>query len=186
MSFTLADFLALALQTLRDPKAVARRLMQLDWPMRSRWEALFLVLVLTTLGSSLVVFLTPPDPMLPAPSPFGSALVQVGVVLLSIYAVHHVGQSFGGTGTLGQTVVLMAWLQAVMLLVQLVQIVVVVAGLPLAGLVLIGGIVVFLYLLVQFIMVLHGFASALKVLGGTLATMFALGFVASLLAQMVL
>ena len=177
MELSLSGYFALAMRTLRDPQTVARNLMSMGLPMRARWEALALVLVLTTITSSLLVMIMPPVPDAPAFNPLANIVVQAGAVLIAIYAVHHVGRALGGRGSFGDSLLLMAWLQAVMLWVQLVQVAAQMISPPLAGLVLFLGIGLFIWMLVQFIMVLHGFTSAGKVLVGVMVTMFALGFV---------
>lgn len=177
MELSLSGYIGLAMRTIRDPQTVARDLMAMRLPMRSRWEALALVLVLTTIASSVIVMALPPIPEAPALNPLANVVVQALAVMIAIYAVHHVGRAFGGHGSFGDALLLMAWLQGVMLWVQLVQIGAQLISPPLAGFVLMLGLALFIWLLVQFVMVLHGFVSAGKVLLGVIATMFALGFV---------
>ena len=180
MALTVSGLMTLGGETLRDPRGAARRLIDMGLPERARWEALALIVVLTGLVSGLIMLMMPPDPDAPPFNPLASTFVQAGVVALAVYAVHHVGRAFGGTGRLSDAVLLMAWLQTIMLGVQVVQIFAQMVIPALGGLVLIAGIVLFIWLLVQFVMELHGFESALKVMAGVIATMMALGFVISM------
>lgn len=177
----MSGLLALGGETLRDPRGAARRLLSLQLPDRTCWEALALIVVVTGLYSGLVMLTVPQDPDVPPYNPVPATLIQAGVVALGVYAMHHVGRSFGGTGRLGAAVLLMAWLQAVILMVQLVLTLILILLPPLAGLVVIGAAVLIIWLVTQFVMELHGFESTFKVLAGVLATMVGLGFIFSIL-----
>ncbi|MFC7703535.1 Yip1 family protein [Plastorhodobacter daqingensis] len=169
---------ALLRETLRDPQAAARRVMAVDLPDGARWQALALVVVLSVLLVQVAMMLTAgPEVM---GGVWRSALLQGGVLVVTVLAVHHIGRGFGGTGTLRDAVILVAWLQFVTLCFQVAQIFVLLIAPPLASLVAIASIAVFLWLLVSFVQALHGFRSRGLVLLGLVVSFFALAFALSL------
>ncbi|MGC9370947.1 MAG: Yip1 family protein [Paracoccaceae bacterium] len=178
---TLTSFLILARDTVRDPKAGARRVLSLPLPPRAAWDGLALVLVLSLILGYLTTMLlgAPADPLLPglAPSPLLAAVIQGGSLLVMIGAIHGVGRMMGGTGTLEGAVRLTAWLQFIMLLLQVAQAVFLLVLPGVAGLIGLLSIVLMLWLLTNFIAVLHGFRSLVAVFMMILATTFALSFV---------
>ncbi len=93
-----------------------------------------------------------------------------------------VGRKFGGRGTLAGAVALIAWTEFILSLLQVAQIVALVILPPLAEVIGLLGLLVFLWLLSQFVAELHGFASAWKVLFVILVT----GLLASFAVAVVL
>jgi hypothetical protein len=71
----------------------------------------------------------------------------------------------------------MIWLQFFMLLAQAILVAVAIIAPTLAGLLNTASYVYFIWLMVNFIAVLHGFRSLWAVFAGLIATMFALSFV---------
>jgi len=113
------------------------------------------------------------------------AIVQFMALMLSVLAIFLVGRMFGGRGGFEQTLLLSIWLQFYMLVIQ--------TGL-IGGAVLAGNIAAildtaaFLYmlwLLVNFIAVLHGFTSLWRVFAGLVAASFLASFVIILVLGMV-
>jgi len=178
---TLTSLLILARDTVRDPKTGARRVLSLPLPPRAAWDGLALVLLVSLILGYLTTMLlgVPADPLLPgfAPSPLRAAVVQGGALLVMIGAIYGVGRMMGGTGTLEGTVRLTAWLQFIMLLLQVVQTVFLLILPGVAGLIGMLSIGLMLWLLTNFIAVLHGFRSLGAVFVMILVTTFALSFV---------
>lgn len=169
-------------QSLRDPRAAARRIMAIDMPSSVRWEALALVVILSALVGQISILMMTGE--LTAPgllgTPLQSVAIQGAVLLVMVQAIYHVGRALGGTGGFGQTLTLVSWLQCVMIGVQVAQVVALTIIPPLAGLIGIAGMVLFLWLLTNFIAELHGFPSLGRVFAMILATAFALAFVVAL------
>jgi len=185
MSNILTSLLSLARDTVRDPKEGARRVLALPLPQRVAWEGLALVLILSLLLAYLTTMLLggSSDPLLPgfARSPLLTAVIQAGTLVVMIGAIHGVGRMMGGAGTLEGAVRLTAWLQFIMLVLQVIQgvfLLVLPAVVGLIGMLSIG---LMLWLLTNFIAVLHGFRSLLAVFLMILATTFALSLVLVLL-----
>ena len=81
-----------------------------------------------------------------------------------------VGRWRGGRGELADSVILVAWLQFIQLLIVVVQLVVLVALPVLAPIVEVGAVLIFLWLLVNFVAEMHGFRSLGMVFLGIVLT----------------
>ncbi|HDR27771.1 YIP1 family protein [Rhodovulum sp.] len=178
MSDSLPFLLALARDTVTDPREGARRMLALDLPEGVLWQALMAVVavsvLLTRIGDYLVP--TPMNPLLPifGENPLLIAVVQGGLLVVTVYAVYGIGRFFGGIGSFAGALALTVWLQVIMVLLQVVQTASLLILPPLAGLVGMFGIGLFFYLLSNFVAVLHGFSSVLKTFFMILASMFAI------------
>ena len=175
------QMVALARQSLDDPRAAARSLLALGVPLPARTAALLLMAVSSALLMHFGFLLMPAtdDPMalFMMESPLRTAFIQWLVLLASVYLVYRVGRAAGGTGSLADALLIVVWLQVIMLAVQLVQLVALIIVPPLAGIVNLAGLGLFFWLITSFIAVLHGFASRRMVLAGIVATSFVLAIV---------
>jgi hypothetical protein len=178
MTAPLADLLKL---TLQDPRRGARAVLSLGLPLPVATAGLLLVAVASTLVSHLGFLLLPviddPVALFLTASPFRTALLQWLLLAGSALLIYRVGKARGGTGTLPDALLLVVWLQVPMVGVQIIQLVVLLVIPPLAGLISIAGLGLFLWLLASFIAELHGFASRWAVLAGVMITSFAAAFV---------
>ncbi|WP_157994763.1 YIP1 family protein [Paracoccus tegillarcae] len=175
--------------TLRNPAQAARAILDVDYPLGVRWALAVLVVSLAAILASLTAALVT-VPVDGEPRPYGwivdqpliLAGLQMAAVVLSAGLMAGVGRMFGGDGTFEDALILVVWIEAVLLLVQLAQIVLlpIMPGLgALLGLAAAG---MFFYLTVQFTKVLHGFRSGFKVFLGMVAAMFAFAFLLSFVA----
>ncbi|MCL1628213.1 YIP1 family protein [Roseibaca sp. V10] len=175
MDLTLATVAALLRSTLTAPRETAARLLALDPPDDARWLGFVIVVVLSVLvGQASILVL--------GESAFGGSLIfmavfQTMVLLGLVVAVQGIGRLAGGSGTFPDTLLLLAWLQFVMIAVQIVQILVLLLVPPLFGFVTMASLAIFMWLLVNFTMALHGFTSALKVTVGIVFAFFGLAVV---------
>lgn len=171
--------------TLGNPRAAAARLKALDLGLNTGWTAILLVSVASSLFGFIGLQLSPVEvePALIAlfGSPLRTALIQLAVLALTGVLAHEIGRRFGGTGTRAQALVLVAWVQVPLLLLQLVQLVAMILVPPFAPLLGIAGFALYAVLLTLFIAELHGFRSGLLVFFGVIATSLAAGIVAALL-----
>ena len=179
MDTSFSSFAALVRETLRDPKAVGEQVKALDLPMGARWEAFALVVLVSAIvGQFSILAMTG---ALTAPgllgTPVQSVVIQGGALLIVVQAIHHVGRAMGGTGDFGGALTLATWLQCVMIFFQVIQVITLVILPPLAGIIGVAAMVVFFWLLTNFIAVLHGFTSLGRVFAMIIATAFALVFV---------
>ncbi|AXQ94233.1 YIP1 family protein [Cereibacter azotoformans] len=181
MSLSLGDLLRLARFTVTSPREGARALMAMGLPMEARWIAL----VLTAVGAALVTFigltLLPQDVRNligdDLPSPLFSAGLQVGLLAVSAGLIYRIGVWRGGRGSFPDAVLLVAWLQFILLCLEVIQLVAQLILPPFADLLGVVGIVLFFWLLTHFVAELHGFTSTVAVLGGILLTLFGMAFV---------
>lgn len=178
--------IALARATVENPRGAARTVLGFGLARNVLIEAAVLVAVASVLLSGVMGLILPGDPVGPArqlaENPLLLALVFAVMLMLSALLVQVIGRLFGGEGTLDGALALMVWLQALMVGVQVVQV-----GLALLvpGLALLLGMVaiaLFVWLFVNFVAELHGFASLGMVFLGTLLS----GFLVVLLMSFVL
>ena len=171
---TLTDFLKAARYTVREPRAAARWVLQLGLPVPARWTALALMAVLSTLlvMLDLQIIGAPGDPMLQAAlaNPMSLAAVQMLILALSAWLMARIGQIFGGTGQFSDAVMLVVWMQAVLLVLQVAQILAALVSLPLSEVVAFAGFAISMWLMTNFVAELHGFTSLSRVFLGILGS----------------
>jgi hypothetical protein len=183
---SLGNLLRLARETVSNPREGATTILSFAPERQALWLMFALVIVLSLLLREVVaVFVgVPADGPIMGPIEnsfviFG--LVMAGFLYITIHAVHRIGVFFGGTGSFEESALLVIWLQFILICVQVIQIATLFVLPPLAGLVTIIAIALYLWLLVNFIAVLHGFTSLGMVFVTTLLSAFALLFVFSLI-----
>jgi hypothetical protein len=174
------QMVALARQTLDDPRAGVRALLALGVPLPARTVGLLLVSVLSALLVHLGFLILPatddPIAQFMSQSPFRSAVIQWVILAATVLAIYRIGRAFGGRGTLADSLLVVVWLQVIMLGVQVIQLLVLIVFAPLAGLVNLAGLVLFFWLFTSFIAEIHGFASRWAVLAGVIGAGFAVAF----------
>jgi hypothetical protein len=188
MSETLISLIGLARDTVLRPQDGARRVLALPYPRALWWQALALVVILglmmTYLSNALIP--APADPMMAFfnDAPLVTALIAFGATLAMVICIHRVGRALGGHGSFDGALRLTVWLQAVMLLFNAVQIFFLIALPPFAVLMGFVNIGLTLWLLTNFVAVLHGFKSLFPVFLMILLTGFALGLTFFMLLSM--
>jgi hypothetical protein len=184
------QLVALARQTLDDPRAGTRALLAFGVPLPARTAGLVLVSVLSALLLHLGFLILPAtdDPVarFVSQSPFRSAVIQWVILAATVLAIYRVGRIFGGRGTLSDSLLVVVWLQVIMLAVQVVQLLALILFAPLAGLVNLAGLVLFFWLFTSFIAEIHGFASRWAVLAGVIGAGFVIAFVLVVVLSMLL
>lgn len=190
MDLSLGSLLAMTRDTLTDPRDAARRVLALPLSLGERWAALVLVIVLSTLAGYLSFQLADAEtravfaPMLA--SPLRLALLQGAMIAAGTMLLHRIGRRFGGRGRIEDAVILMAWLQFVLLVLQLAQIAAQLVAPPLAGLLGLAGAGMFFWLLAVFAAEMHGFRSVGLTLLAIIGVLLGVGFVAAFLSALVL
>lgn len=186
MTLDFATLAALVRLTLRQPRAAAAEVMRVPLPLVGRWSALLLMAALSAMLMQMLVLLLPPvlDANGQVVEPVGpmvwAGMVTVGMVVTAALA-HSVGKWRGGKGEFSDAVILIAWLQFLQLLLVAAQILVVLVLPVLAPVIEIGGVLLFLWLLVNFVAEMHGFRSLGLVFLGVLLTFVVVVFAMSLL-----
>lgn len=175
---------ALLRLTLRDPQVAARALIGMRLPDQVRWLGLALVAVLTLIVMRLTLLIFPAEGLSPLGlalrSPVSGLPIQVGSILMVALAMMLAGRVFGGRGRFADALLLMVWLEFVLSLVAVVQVLLLVA-LPLAGVIFsLCAVALFLWLLVNFAAALHGFTNLWAVLAAMIGTFLGLAIATAL------
>lgn len=174
----------MALQTVPEPRKVARDVFAFSASRRALWLILALVLVAMAFLAVISSILFPVDPA-PAGLLFANPVVTGGVQAVSawlmVYAIFWIGGALGGTGGFNQALLTVIWLHFVLLILQLG---VIVLGLFAPGMALVltvMSIAMTFWLLSHFVAEMHGFASAGAVFVGILMVLMVVAVVLSLL-----
>ncbi|WP_434621772.1 Yip1 family protein [Tabrizicola sp. M-4] len=182
----MANLSGLVRLTFRRPREAAQVVMRQPLPMQARWAALALMAVMSAFLMQGMAALLPPavapdgTELQPVGPFFWAGMVAFGMLMTAVLAFV-VGRWRGGKGELADSVILIAWLQFIQLLLVVLQLVLLVA-LPIAApLVEIGSLVIFLWLLVNFVAEMHGFRSLGLVFLGVIITFVVAVFALSLL-----
>jgi len=182
MDLTISTISAMVRETLTRPKAAAARLLAMNVPDDARWLGFVIVIVLSVLLGQASVLMMEEGGF--EGSLLFMAMFQTSALLAMVVAVHGIGRALGGTGAFPDALMLIAWLQFVMLVFQVVQLVALLVIPPLFGLISVAALVVFMWLLTHFIMALHGFVSPLKVAIGIIFSVFAIAMALAILLAM--
>ena len=160
--------------TIKNPRAAARRVLDMNLPPQALWLALSLVSVLTSLiFSGLLQVAELPDTEMGEmarnspgyASPLIFALMQWARAVLSIFVLFWVGQTLGGQGRLVDVLAVITWLQVVGFCLILALSV---AGLILPFVTTLGFFAFFawwIWAVVGFLDEAHGFQSSIKAFG---------------------
>lgn len=175
MTLTMANLVALVRLTLTQPRAAAAEVMRLPLPMSGRWTALLLMATLSALLMQVLGAMLPPavgpdgQPLQPVGPIVWAGMVTVGMMITAGLA-HSVGRWRGGKGEFPDALILVAWLQFLQLLLVAAQILLMFVLPMLAPIVEIAGVLLFLWLLVNFVAEMHGFRSLGMVFLGVILT----------------
>lgn len=174
----------LAYDTVRDPKAGAAEVLRIAPERSVLWLAFSLMIVASLMMGEVVSLLLGPPEVggpLTGQSALALGLMQGALWFLTIHAITFIGRLFGGTGSFDDALALITWLQFVLFLVQLVQVVLLLFAPPIAAIVTLVAIGLVFWLLVNFIAHLHGFASVGMVFVMTLVSFISILFTLSLI-----
>lgn len=181
----LTDFVKLVINTIKDPKQVALKISLVTLPPVTLWSLVVLVVIISVLLSELANWLLPVGPtqtsLILISSPFLATVVLTVLMTVMIFLTFYIGKLFGGTGSIESTISVIVWLQTTMIALQVVQLILI-PFLPSLAMILgfFAGIL-FFWLYVNFILVLHGFTSLGRVFFGVIASMLGVIFLFSLL-----
>ncbi len=114
-------------------------------------------------------------------NPILSAVAEFAGMLIMAALTARVGRALGGTGGFWDALTLIVWLNAVMLIVQFAQFILLVVAPPVAGMVGLATLLWATWVFANFVAELHGFRNALMVLGGVILTAIVVLFAVSVL-----
>ena len=189
MEMTLANVAGLVRLTIAKPREAAQVVMRLPMTLQDRWAVVALMAVLSAFLMQAMAALIPPtvgpngEVFQPVGPFFWAGMVAIGMVITASLAFA-VGRWRGGKGELADAVILIAWLQFIQLLLVVLQLVLLVTVPVLTPVVEIGAVLLFLWLLVNFVAEMHGFRSLGLVFLGVIVTFVAAVFAMSILLMM--
>lgn len=185
----LKTLIAKALLSVRDPRGAARWVMAFDMPRIARWQALLLVVVVSAILARLTVtFFAEPETVAMGGlllNPATTAVIQMSVLVIAVFAIYWIGHAMGGKGGFGDTILLVAWLQFCMVCLQIAQTAALLILPPMASLIGVAGFVLFFWLLTSFVAELHGFASLAQVFLMIMVSLLALVFGMSVILTLI-
>ncbi|OSP55587.1 YIP1 family protein [Pseudoruegeria sp. SK021] len=190
LEFSLPALTRAAIATMTNPQEGARLIMAQKFSGRVLWLGLQTVVVVSVLmlyihGLALVLRGDVEGPVVILASPFAMCVLMFAILAVVAVAIHRIGRAFGGTGQFYDSLALIVWLQVVLLGVQTLQTVVVVISPLFADLIGIVGLVMFLWLLTNFVAVQHGFKALTPVFVMIVVSTFGLVFALTLLLTLV-
>lgn len=155
------DLPRLAMDTLRDPRGMAARLIALDLGLPTLWTALALGAVLNALIFSVNMMLFPTT--FPVPGLFSNpvlyAVAMAGGMVITMHLLTWVGGMMGGQGKLADVTVVLVWLQYLRLAAQAVLLLLTILMPVLAVMATLVVAFYSLWLLLNFLDVAHRFES---------------------------
>ncbi len=186
MDLTLPFLAGLVKDTLRDARGTAQRLMRANIPAQAAWIGAAVIAVISAILAHLTFSLMAARQGggTALPSPLMTAAFQYLVLVVTVLGVHHIGRRMGGRGRFGDALLLVVWLQFVLVVVQALQLVALLILPPVADLLSIAGLVLFLWLMTAFVAELHGFRSMRRVLVGIIASILGAAMVLAILLSM--
>ena len=156
MDLSLNTLSALLRLTFQDAREGAHAVLSLGVPRSALFLMVATVAVLSALMAGIFQLLVPQTV---GPPPGVVAITIGGVILGTAIGLHYAGRAFGGTGELSDAIVMMVWLQVVLLLIQAMQNIVLLVAPGAVGIVFLLAFGYTLWLMINFIDVLHNFKS---------------------------
>lgn len=185
----LSVLLPMAVDTVKTPREMAERLMAMNLSREVLWQALTLVVVvsiiLAELSNLALVTIAASETPVMFLSPLRMGMIQLALLVMMVFAIFWLGRACGGRGRFQDGLILVVWLQFMMVCLQAVQTVALVVLPPLAWIIGIAGLVLFLWLLTHFIAAAHGFTSLLRTFLMIVAASFGFAFGLSLILALI-
>ncbi|WP_298291825.1 Yip1 family protein [uncultured Litoreibacter sp.] len=172
----IAQLLKMVQFSLKSPKEGAEMVLAAQPTREILWTILVVVVAVTVLLAQAMNFIVPPPPEAQELMPFSSsplmfALVMWGLLVLMVFCTHYIGQMFGGEGAFNDSLVIVIWLQTILIVIQVVQIVIALLSPGLAALLGFGFALFSIWIFVNFVAVAHGFKNLGLVLFGIIMSM---------------
>ena len=196
MSVDLKTLIVAARDTVQLPRAGARAVINLALPASAGWVALGLMAVISAAMAAALyaAFPIPADEAAPLfwameqilSNPLQLAGVQAVVLAIGAVLTYRIGKAFGGAGRLADAVALLAWLEFILLLLQIAQTAAMAFSPPLSEAIGLFGFVLFLWLLSNFTAELHGFSSVFATFLGIVGSVIGLSFAAAVVVAMMI
>ncbi len=145
--------------------------------MAIRWQAFVLLTILSTVLPMAAFWIAGGEARaeMAASNPILQAALQFGLNIVTVFLMQGLGQWAGGKGQFGDALLLMVWIEAILLILQVAQCVAIIVAPPLLVPIMAVGVVLLFWLLSHFTAELHGFNSAFRVFAVIFGLMFMLG-----------
>lgn len=180
MQVDLKDWL---MRSFSEPRVVAQELLALNLSPGTRYMAMMLVVVMTailgTLAQMVFTVITKLD-LGDLTPPLTVVGLQAALLLYGAFAMSFVGQRFGGKGNFADALLLLTWIEFVLMVGQVIQVVLMVffpISATIMSILLVG---LMFFLLVQFTLVLHGFENPAAVAVGVFLTFIGSALIAGI------
>jgi hypothetical protein len=179
--------------TLTEPRVAMMALLRMQWPRGAAVQLLVLGAVLSAISTCIAMMVQPfPDPAVTAlvlNYPAAFAVSSAMVAMLVSFSLYRMGLALGGKGDFTGAILMMGWLQVVMVVLQLAELLVVVALPDVIGLLVsVVALGVVVWIAVNMTMALHRFAgpgAAVATLAGAFVlTILGLALFAMLLGSL--
>ncbi len=159
-------------QAYREPREAAVRLLSLGVPREVIWPSFALIVLVSVVMGGLgdMLLPVPPDAVM---SYFAMTMLLAVVFLSYALAVWKIGSKMGGKGSFEESLLVGVFFQAALLPAQFIQLLLAVFLPTLAGLYAIALLLFGIWINVNFIDALHGYASFMKSLGVLVLASFA-------------
>lgn len=175
MSELVTSFWAAILVTLKDPALMAQRIMQRRYTRGTLWMGLALVSILSVILVQLLYFITPiAMPLGFTPNLYG--LVMACVLVILTFGIYLTGQVLGGKATFPHCFATVIWLEAVALVLRVVQALVYLFSPVLSSYISIIGLVALVWIMVNFVNEVHRFNSLPRALATIVMAVVGIGF----------
>ncbi len=185
---TFPDLIRLAFASIPGPQDSLGRVLRLGLDRAQAWQALILTVVISTLLGELMSVLLPAEGAMVGAAigtPLLAFFVQLCLLIVAIFAIFWLGRAMGGTGSFEGAIITVAWLQFVLGLLQIAQILMLLVAPPIAGWLGILGIGLFFWLITYFTAELHGFTQPGKVFLMVILALIGIAFGLSVILSMI-
>jgi len=166
----------MALQTVPEPRKVARDVQNVDLSRGVLWQILLFLLVATTMLGVAASLLFPTDPEAFGgllANPLITGIAQGAISVLTVFGIYWVGRMAGGTGSFDQALLTVIWLHFVLLLIEMAILALGLFAPAMEMLLWVMGLVLTFWILSHFIAEMHGFNNAGMVFVSIILTLFA-------------
>ena len=174
----------LVMLSIRSPREGGEALLAQSLPRGTLWSVLALCAIVSTLLSWVSAFLTGVADAFAISfmeRPVQGAIVQFIFGAILAGSIHSIGRTFGGRGAFDESLQVVAWLNVIMVALQVAQLVAYPIFPLFAVFLTFAGVALFFYLLTGFVQAVHGFASAGSVFVMIVLSLFAVLMVLSVI-----
>ncbi len=170
------SLLGLAVGSLREPRKCLRIVLDIVITMPELLQAAALVVSLSMILPLVALIMQPSDVqdamMGFSINPFFAVLIQMVILIGAAAMIVGIGRIFNGYGTFKEALTAMVWLQFILIGIQFLQFSLGLLSPQLSAVIFILSMVVLIYLVVNFIMEIHGFTNTGAVIFGVVGSFF--------------